>query len=64
MKVGKNRFQRFVRKKCGVFFDGAYAIKKLEPKWHIALQPIIPIRHLPPGQLRPDGAYRDQGPKF
>jgi hypothetical protein len=21
----------------------------------------VPIRHLPPGQLRPDGAYRDQG---
>jgi hypothetical protein len=24
----------------------------------------VPIRHLPPGQLRPDGAYRDQGPIF
>jgi hypothetical protein len=24
----------------------------------------VPIRHLPPRQLRPDGAYRDQGPIF
>jgi hypothetical protein len=28
MKIGKNRFQRLVSKKCGVCFDGAYATKK------------------------------------
>jgi hypothetical protein len=32
MKIGKNRFQRFVQKKCGVCFDGAYATKKIEPR--------------------------------
>jgi hypothetical protein len=26
--------------------------------------PPLPLRHLPPGELRPDGAYRDQGPIF
>jgi hypothetical protein len=24
----------------------------------------VPIRHMPPKQLCPDGAYRDQGPIF
>jgi hypothetical protein len=28
MKIGKNRFQCLVQKKCGVCFDGAYATKK------------------------------------
>jgi hypothetical protein len=42
MKIGKNRFQRFVQKKCGVCFDGAYATKKIEPRQHIALQPMYP----------------------
>jgi hypothetical protein len=42
MKIGKNRFQRFVQKKCGVCFDGAYATKKIEPRRHIALQPMYP----------------------
>jgi hypothetical protein len=32
MKIGKNRFQRFVLKKCGVCFDGAYATKKIVPR--------------------------------
>ncbi len=32
MKIGKNRFQRFVQKKYGVCFDGAYATKKIEPR--------------------------------
>jgi hypothetical protein len=40
MKIGKNRFQRFVQKKCGVCFDGAYDTKKIEPRRHIALQPM------------------------
>jgi hypothetical protein len=40
MKIGKNRFQRFVQKKCGVCFDGASATKKILPRRHIALQPM------------------------
>jgi hypothetical protein len=42
MKIGENRFQHFVQKKCGVCFDGAYATKKIEPRRHIALQPKYP----------------------
>ncbi len=40
MKIGKNRFQRFVHKKCGVCFDGASATKNIVPRGHIALQPM------------------------
>ncbi len=40
MKIGKNWFRRLVQKKCGVCFDGAYATKKIVPRWHITLQPM------------------------
>jgi hypothetical protein len=40
MKIGKNRFQRFVQRKCGVCFDGASATRKIVPREHIALLPM------------------------
>jgi hypothetical protein len=40
MKIGTNRFQRFVQKKCGVCFDRASATKKIVPRGHITLQPM------------------------
>jgi hypothetical protein len=40
MKIGKNRFQRLVQKKCGVCFDKASATKKIVPRGHITLQPM------------------------
>ncbi len=64
MKIGKNRFQRFVQKKCGVCFDGVYATKKKKAQMTHCAAGHVPIRHLPPGQLRPDGAYRDQDSIF
>ncbi len=62
MKIGKNRFRRLVQKKCGVCFDGAYATKKNSAQMTHRAAAHVPLRHLLPGQLRPDGAYRDQGP--
>jgi hypothetical protein len=45
MKIVKNRFQRFVQKKCGVCFDGAYATKKMSPD---DTSRCSPCTHTPP----------------
>jgi hypothetical protein len=53
-----------VKKKCCVCFDGAYATPKNSAQITHRAAAHVPIRHLPPGHLRPDGAYRDQDPLF
>jgi hypothetical protein len=63
MKIGKNRFQRFVQKNVASVLMGLTLPKNRAQMTHRAAAH-VPIRHLPPGQLRPDGAYRDQDSIF
>jgi hypothetical protein len=63
MRIGKNRFQRFVQKNVASVLMGPTLPKNRAQMTHRAAAH-VPIRHLLPGQLRSDGAYLDQGPIF
>jgi hypothetical protein len=63
MKIGKNRFRRLVQKNVASVLMGL-TLPKISAQMRHRAAAHVPLRHLPPGQLRPDGAYRDQGPIF
>ncbi len=64
MKIGENRFQRFVQKKMWCLFWWGLRYQKNRAQMTHRAAAHVPIRHLLPGQLRPDGAYRDQDSIF
>jgi hypothetical protein len=63
MKIGKNRFQRFVPKMGRLFWWGLRYQKNSAQMTHRAAAH-VPIRHLQPGHLLPHDAYRDQDSVF